>query len=99
MRQGVGPTKNNVRECTLESRRRHSTMGGLGRTLPGVFTKGPYRQPRGGPHHEPDRGQASLYGSRPGQATAGVEYRKDVNVIDEIPMAYKDIDAVMHVLW
>lgn len=29
------------------------------------------------------------------QATAGVECRKDANVIDEIPMAYKDIDAVM----
>jgi len=29
------------------------------------------------------------------QATQGVECRKDVDVIDEIPMAYKDIDAVM----
>ncbi|MDP3668461.1 MAG: RtcB family protein [Telluria sp.] len=29
-------------------------------------------------------------------ATRGVECRKDINVIDEIPMAYKDIDAVMH---
>lgn len=29
------------------------------------------------------------------QATEGVECRKDENVIDEIPMAYKDIDAVM----
>lgn len=29
------------------------------------------------------------------RATAGVECRKDVEVIDEIPMAYKDIDAVM----
>jgi tRNA-splicing ligase RtcB len=28
-------------------------------------------------------------------ATAGVECRKDAGVIDEIPMAYKDIDAVM----
>ena len=28
-------------------------------------------------------------------ATAGVECRKDASVIDEIPMAYKDIDAVM----
>ncbi|MES2931875.1 MAG: RtcB family protein, partial [Pseudomonadota bacterium] len=28
-------------------------------------------------------------------ATEGVECRKDVDVIDEIPMAYKDIDAVM----
>jgi tRNA-splicing ligase RtcB len=28
-------------------------------------------------------------------ATEGVECRKDANVIDEIPMAYKDIDAVM----
>jgi len=28
-------------------------------------------------------------------ATEGVECRKDENVIDEIPMAYKDIDAVM----
>jgi tRNA-splicing ligase RtcB (3'-phosphate/5'-hydroxy nucleic acid ligase) len=29
------------------------------------------------------------------RATAGVECRKDVHVIDETPMAYKDIDAVM----
>ena len=28
-------------------------------------------------------------------ATAGVECRKDAGVIDEIPLAYKDIDAVM----
>ena len=27
--------------------------------------------------------------------TRGVECRKDKDVIDEIPMAYKDIDAVM----
>jgi Uncharacterized conserved protein len=30
------------------------------------------------------------------RATAHVECRKDSDVIDEIPMAYKDIDAVMH---
>lgn len=30
------------------------------------------------------------------KATAHVECRKDSDVIDEIPMAYKDIDAVMH---
>ena len=29
------------------------------------------------------------------RATEGVECRKDANVIDEIPMAYSDIDAVM----
>jgi tRNA-splicing ligase RtcB len=29
------------------------------------------------------------------KATAGVECRKDKDVIDETPMAYKDIDAVM----
>jgi tRNA-splicing ligase RtcB (3'-phosphate/5'-hydroxy nucleic acid ligase) len=29
------------------------------------------------------------------KATAGVECRKDSGVIDETPMAYKDIDAVM----
>lgn len=29
------------------------------------------------------------------KATKGVECRKDADVIDEIPMAYKDIDAVM----
>ena len=28
-------------------------------------------------------------------ATAGVECRKDADVIDETPNAYKDIDAVM----
>jgi tRNA-splicing ligase RtcB len=30
------------------------------------------------------------------KATAGIECRKDEDVIDETPMAYKDIDAVMH---
>jgi tRNA-splicing ligase RtcB len=30
------------------------------------------------------------------KATEGVECRKDAGVIDEIPMAYKDIDAVMY---
>ena len=29
------------------------------------------------------------------EQTAGVECRKDAGVIDEIPGAYKDIDAVM----
>ena len=29
------------------------------------------------------------------KATKGVECRKDADVIDETPMAYKDIDAVM----
>lgn len=29
------------------------------------------------------------------KATEGVECRKDANMVDEIPMAYKDIDAVM----
>jgi tRNA-splicing ligase RtcB len=29
------------------------------------------------------------------KATQGVECRKDAEVIDEIPMAYKNIDAVM----
>ena len=29
------------------------------------------------------------------QQTAGVECRKDSGVLDEIPAAYKDIDAVM----
>ena len=28
-------------------------------------------------------------------ATAGVECRKDADVVDETPAAYKDIDAVM----
>ena len=30
------------------------------------------------------------------RATAHVECRKDLDVIDEIPMAYKDIEKVMH---
>jgi tRNA-splicing ligase RtcB (3'-phosphate/5'-hydroxy nucleic acid ligase) len=29
------------------------------------------------------------------RATAGIECRKDADVIDETPGAYKDIDAVM----
>ncbi len=34
-------------------------------------------------------------GGSPQAATEGVECRKDAGVIDETPMAYKDIDAVM----
>lgn len=30
------------------------------------------------------------------RATAGIECRKDADVVDETPAAYKDIDAVMH---
>ena len=42
------------------------------------------------------RGQAPLHARRTtSKATAGVECRKDAGVIDETPMAYKDIDAVM----
>jgi tRNA-splicing ligase RtcB len=41
------------------------------------------------------RAKKPLHRRRPGRATAHVECRKDKDVIDEIPMAYKDIDAVM----
>jgi tRNA-splicing ligase RtcB len=41
-------------------------------------------------------GQAPLHAGRPPcKATDGVECRKDKDVIDETPAAYKDIDAVM----
>ena len=30
------------------------------------------------------------------RATSGIECRKDVDVLDETPAAYKDIDQVMH---
>ena len=30
------------------------------------------------------------------RATAGIECRKDADVVDETPMAYKPIDVVMH---
>jgi tRNA-splicing ligase RtcB len=53
-------------------------------------------QPRRRPRDEPYQGQEAVHGGRPDQAaTEGVECRKDADVIDEIPMAYKDIDAVM----
>ena len=29
------------------------------------------------------------------EQTAGIECRKDIDVVDEIPSAYKDIDVVM----
>ncbi|MDF5910206.1 RtcB family protein [Pseudomonas aeruginosa] len=49
-----------------------------------------------GADHEPDQGEEGLQRRRPGpRATAHVECRKDADVIDEIPMAYKDIDQVM----
>lgn len=40
-------------------------------------------------------GWRDVAGSACCKATAGVDCRKDEAVIDEIPMAYKDIDAVM----
>ena len=52
-------------------------------------------QPRRRPRDEPHQGQEPLHRGRPPAATEGVECRKDEDVIDEIPMAYKDIDAVM----
>jgi tRNA-splicing ligase RtcB len=52
-------------------------------------------QPRRRPRDEPRRGQAPLHAGRPPRATEGVECRKDKDVIDETPAAYKDIDAVM----
>ena len=39
--------------------------------------------------------QASTLRLRVALETAGVERRKDEGVIDEIPTAYEDIDAVM----
>ena len=43
-----------------------------------------------------DEAQAALHASRTTpRATAGVECRKDADVIDETPGAYKPIDAVM----
>ena len=46
--------------------------------------------------HVARRGEAPLHARRPrGGRPAGVECRKDAGVIDEIPGAYKDIDAVM----
>lgn len=52
-------------------------------------------QPRRRADHEPDQGEEGLQRRRPARATAHVECRKDADVIDEIPMAYKDIDRVM----
>ena len=53
-------------------------------------------QPRRGPRDVAYRGAAS---ASPSPTTwrrpAGVECRKDKDVIDETPAAYKDIDAVM----
>jgi tRNA-splicing ligase RtcB len=45
--------------------------------------------------HVARRGEAALHARGPCEATAGVECRKDADVIDETPGAYKDIDAVM----
>ncbi len=53
-------------------------------------------QPRRGPGDVAHRGAGG--GSRSADhaaATAGIECRKDADVIDETPMAYKAIDAVM----
>ena len=50
---------------------------------------------RGGPGDEPGRSQAAVQGADQVRATEGVECRKDADVIDETPMVYKDIDAVM----
>ena len=52
-------------------------------------------QPRRGPRDVAYRGAEALHGCRPEAATEGVECRKDKDVIDETPAAYKDIDAVM----
>ena len=41
------------------------------------------------------RSETPFYCRRPHTATADVECRKDADVIDETPMAYKPISAVM----
>ena len=47
-------------------------------------------------NHEPYPRQEAVHRGGPDKATkAWAECRKDADVIDEIPMAYKDIDAVM----
>ena len=50
------------------------------------------RRPRDEPHRGAKR--ASRVADH-AAATEGVECRKDADVIDETPVAYKDIDAVM----
>jgi tRNA-splicing ligase RtcB len=52
-------------------------------------------KPWSGPRHEPQQAKKLFSVEDQVRATAGVECRKDKDVIDEIPMAYKDIDAVM----
>lgn len=49
--------------------------------------------PRRRPAHVPGRNPAPLY--QGGLQTAGVESRKDAAIVDEIPGAYKDIQAVI----
>ena len=53
-------------------------------------------QPRRRPRHVAQRGEAALQLDDHIKATAGVECRKDADVIDETPMAYKPIEDVMN---
>ena len=52
-------------------------------------------QPRRGPRDVAQRGEAAVHARGSRAATEGIECRKDEDVIDETPMAYKPIDAVM----
>jgi tRNA-splicing ligase RtcB len=52
-------------------------------------------QPRGGAGDDPDEARKVFTLDDHAKATAGVECRKDAEVIDETPGAYKDIEAVM----
>ena len=52
-------------------------------------------QPRRGPGDVAHRGAQAFHDRGPRGRDRGVECRKDKDVIDETPAAYKDIDAVM----
>jgi tRNA-splicing ligase RtcB len=86
--RGVGPAGRTRHHPRFDGRELHRPRP----RQPGVVL---LVQPRRRPHHEPHPGQEAVHLADQVRATAGVECRKDADVIDEIPMAYKDIDAVM----
>jgi tRNA-splicing ligase RtcB len=97
-----------VRTCSSPARVRSAPEAGQLGIIPGQHGRaqlhrarprqpGELRQlqPRRRPRDEPHQAKKRFTVDDQVKATAGVECRKDAEVIDEIPMAYKDIDAVM----
>jgi hypothetical protein len=97
----LGRGTDHAQRCGVGAERADGDYSGLNgrkelhRAWPRQRAKLLFLQPRRRASDEPNGGKKRYTLSDHIQATSHVECRKDNEVIDETPMAYKDIDAVM----